>query len=176
MAEARIEATCPDCEKSFHVRPAERGKVTGCPRCGAWVDVPELGCSPTSAEVEEAARRDAREDERQLADIAAGLGVPVAAVALVDSVTGLMAWHAANAGMAEVPDVGAAGFCRLLRARVREEFGSSGAAVLRGWGLARSEDIGRIVFALVAAGRLEAGAEDSEADFAGLFAVDDYFA
>ena len=36
--------------------------------------------------------------------------------------------------------------------------------------------IGRIVFALVASGWIEASADDTPADFAGLFVVDDYFA
>jgi hypothetical protein len=51
------------------VLSAELGKVVDCPHCGGWVDVPELGRTPSTAEVEEAAAlRKAREYERQLAE------------------------------------------------------------------------------------------------------------
>jgi len=42
-------------------------------------------------------------------------------------------------------------------------------AILREFGLHRSEDVGRIVFALVGKGRLRAREGESEGDFAGLF-------
>lgn len=110
---------------------------------------------------------------RALDEIAADLGLPVE---LVEAVVGDMAEHASSAGMQDnIPHLGAAGFCRLLRTRVRDEFGTAGAATLKGWGLARSEDIGRVVFALAATGWIEASPDDKPADFAGLFVVDDYF-
>lgn len=66
MAEARIEVTCPGCEKPFHIPPSEQGNVRECPHCGGWVDVPELGRPPTTAEIDDAmAQRTAREFERQ---------------------------------------------------------------------------------------------------------------
>jgi hypothetical protein len=69
MAEARIEVTCPGCEKPFHVPPAEQGKIAECPACGGWVDVPELGRPPTTAEMDDAAaQRTAREYDRQTAE------------------------------------------------------------------------------------------------------------
>ncbi len=69
MSEARIEVTCPGCVKPFHVPSAEQGKVVDCPVCGGWVDVPELGRPPTTAEVDEAAAaRSAREYEWQMAE------------------------------------------------------------------------------------------------------------
>lgn len=49
----------------------------------------------------------------------------------------------------------------------REEFGPLAATVFEEWGLARSEDVGEMVFQLVAAGQLSARAEDRREDFAG---------
>lgn len=112
---------------------------------------------------------------RGLDEIAADLGYSVEAVELVASVTNVMEWHVINAGMCEMPHLSARGFCQLFRTDVRAMYGVSAAAVLRGWGVTRSEDIGRIVFALVASGWLEASADDAITDFDGLFTVGDYF-
>ncbi len=49
----------------------------------------------------------------------------------------------------------------------REEFGPIAAAVFEEWGLARSEDVGAMVFQLVEAGQLSARPEDRREDFAG---------
>jgi Zn-finger nucleic acid-binding protein len=69
MVEARIEITCPGCNKPFLVPADEQGKLADCPNCLGWVDVPELGRSPTTAEVDEAAAlRSAREYDRQMAE------------------------------------------------------------------------------------------------------------
>lgn len=69
MADARIEVTCPGCTKPFHVPPDEQGKITECPNCRGWVDVPEFGRPPTLAELDDAAaRRNAMEYERQTAE------------------------------------------------------------------------------------------------------------
>jgi uncharacterized repeat protein (TIGR04138 family) len=113
---------------------------------------------------------------RTLDEIADELGFPVEAVDLVESITADMAWHTANAGLTEMPHLTAMGFCQLLRRHALGEFGRSAASVLTSWGLRDSSDIGRIVFALVAAGRIEASKEDSVDDFDGLFTVDEYFA
>ncbi len=95
---------------------------------------------------------------------------------LVESITEDMAWHAGNVGMAEMPHLNATGFCQLFRRRVLSEFGKSSASVLKSWGLHGSQELGQIVFALVAAGRLDASPEDSFDDFLGLFTVEEYFA
>jgi uncharacterized repeat protein (TIGR04138 family) len=50
--------------------------------------------------------------------------------------------------------------------------GKDSAALLRGHGLLRSEDVGRVVFGLVNAGLARRQESDSEADFRGLFALD----
>lgn len=113
---------------------------------------------------------------RTLDEIADDLGFPVAAVELVESITMDMAWHAANARMAELPHLTATGFCRLFRRHVLMEFGKSSVSVLKSWGLHGSDELGRIVFALVAAGWMVASPDDSIDDFVGLFTVDEYFA
>ena len=113
---------------------------------------------------------------RTLEVVAEERGCPGAAVDLVESITEDMAWHAGNVGMAEMPHLNATGFCNLFRRRVLSEFGKSSASVLKGWGLYGSHELGRIVFALVAADRLDASPEDSLEDFVGLFTVDEYFA
>jgi uncharacterized repeat protein (TIGR04138 family) len=112
---------------------------------------------------------------RTLGEIADELGFPFEAVDLIESVTADMAWHAANAGLTVMPQLTAKGFCQLLRRRAQSEFGKSAASVLTGWGLRDSCDVGRIVFALVAASWIEASQDDSVDDFVGLFTVDEYF-
>jgi uncharacterized repeat protein (TIGR04138 family) len=47
--------------------------------------------------------------------------------------------------------------------------------LLREWGIGRSEDIGRIIYAFVAAGWMRAEAGDSVEDFNGLFTLDSWF-
>lgn len=56
-----------------------------------------------------------------------------------------------------------------------ERFGCLAANVLRDWGLARTEDVGCIVFHLVENGLLGASEKDSPADFADGFSFDDAF-
>jgi uncharacterized repeat protein (TIGR04138 family) len=48
--------------------------------------------------------------------------------------------------------------------------------LLAEWGLCRSEDVGRIVCGLVSAGLAQAAEEDSQADFNGLFTLENLFA
>ncbi len=68
MTDARIEVTCPGCDRPFHVAADEQGRVADCPHCGGWVDVPDLSRPPTAAELDEAAaERNLTEYERQLA-------------------------------------------------------------------------------------------------------------
>ncbi len=55
MSNAKIQVACPGCEHAFSVDPAQQGTVVECPECRGYVDVPELGREPTTAEVEEVA-------------------------------------------------------------------------------------------------------------------------
>jgi hypothetical protein len=57
---------CDSCGNSLSFPPTDVGTVQECPECGGYIDVPELGRPPTTAEVEEAAAsRAAREWELQ---------------------------------------------------------------------------------------------------------------
>ena len=68
------------------------------------------------------------------------------------------------------PEVRAADLCRALTQYALEHYGNRDDAVatFRFWRLERSEDAGEIVFGLVEAGLMVAGAKDSRGDFAGL--------
>jgi hypothetical protein len=69
MAEVRIEVTCPGCQKPFLVPVSEQGHVADCPHCQGWVDVPEVGRPPSTAELDEAASaRHKTEYDRQLGE------------------------------------------------------------------------------------------------------------
>lgn len=56
-----------------------------------------------------------------------------------------------------------------------ERFGRLAQPVLEHWGVRRTEDIGRIVFALVSAGLLAALPTDTEEDFAAVYEFDEAF-
>jgi uncharacterized repeat protein (TIGR04138 family) len=73
--------------------------------------------------------------------------------------------------------VGARLFCHAFRDYARLRFGGEERAIgaLAGMGIRRSEDVGRIVFALVDAKRIMAAPEDSLEQFAGLFTVENLF-
>ncbi|MEZ6143391.1 MAG: hypothetical protein R3B84_22720 [Zavarzinella sp.] len=118
-----------------------------------------------------------KEPSKSFDELAEELGIDVEAFALFDVVMQEISWHTLNAGMDDnPPHLGAAAFCRLLRSRTHHEFGEDSVEILKGWGLHRSEDIGRVVFALVEAGWIDASPDDKRADFDHLFLVEDYFA
>ncbi len=56
-----------------------------------------------------------------------------------------------------------------------EEFGPMTKTVLNGWGIARTEDVGEIVFNMVETGLLGKTDEDSRADFANGYDFDEAF-
>lgn len=64
---------------------------------------------------------------------------------------------------------------RACRDHALEQFGLMSQPVLRHWGIRRTEDIGRIVFALVEVGLLVTQTTDREEDFRGVFDFDDAF-
>jgi uncharacterized repeat protein (TIGR04138 family) len=57
----------------------------------------------------------------------------------------------------------------------RQQFGLLAPVVLSHWGIARTEDIGRIVFTLVEVGLLVTQPGDSEADFGGVYQFAEVF-
>lgn len=62
-----------------------------------------------------------------------------------------------------------------IRAFALSEFGPMTRTVLAGWGIARTEDVGEIVFNMVDAGLLGKTEEDSREDFADGYDFDDAF-
>lgn len=65
--------------------------------------------------------------------------------------------------------------CFGLRDWAIKQYGPLARTVLQSWGIRRTEDFGRIVFALVDAGLLRKTDQDSPADFQGVFDFDEAF-
>jgi len=65
--------------------------------------------------------------------------------------------------------------CMGLRDYAIKQYGPLARSVLRTWRVHRTEDFGRIVFALVEAGRLRKTEEDSAEDFQGVYDFDEAF-
>jgi uncharacterized repeat protein (TIGR04138 family) len=142
-----------------------------CPECGA----------PVIASVREAEANDLGLYERlrrSLAHgIAAQLGYPPDAVMFVaDACT--YSTKGDEAGTGRPPPLGAEAACRAVRRFAATYFHSPDEAreLLAAWGIARSEDVGRIVVALAASGWLDAVPGLGEADFAGRFETATLFA
>jgi uncharacterized repeat protein (TIGR04138 family) len=113
---------------------------------------------------------------KPLGTIAEEVGFPVDAITLVADVGPYMARRCMYMGRSHVAHTDAHGFCKQLLLLAIESFGSARACtVMENWGIYRSEDIGRIVFALVHTGWLEASETDAESDFAGLGTVQQLF-
>ncbi len=64
---------------------------------------------------------------------------------------------------------------RACRDHALEQYGLMSLQVLRHWGIRRTEDIGRIVFALVDVGLLVTQSTDREEDFRAVFDFDEAF-
>ncbi len=62
-----------------------------------------------------------------------------------------------------------------LREHAIERFGMLAPAVLRHWNVLRTEDFGRIVYAMIDSGLLSKTADDSIEDFAGVYEFDEAF-
>lgn len=65
--------------------------------------------------------------------------------------------------------------CLGLREFAVREYGMLAKTVLQSWGVQRTEDFGRIVFALVETGILRKSDDDTLADFTGVFDFDEAF-
>jgi uncharacterized repeat protein (TIGR04138 family) len=66
--------------------------------------------------------------------------------------------------------------CQGLREYALEQYGLLARTVLRHWNIQRSEDFGRIVFAMIDAGLMAKTDEDSLADFNGVYDFNQAFA
>ena len=65
--------------------------------------------------------------------------------------------------------------CLGLRDYAIKQYGLLARTVLAHWGITRTEDFGRIVFALIDAGIMRKSAEDCLEDFQGVFEFDEAF-
>jgi len=65
--------------------------------------------------------------------------------------------------------------CLGLRDYALQKYGMLGRTVLERWGIRRTDDFGRIVFAMIEAGLLRKSEEDSEADFHAVFEFEEAF-
>jgi hypothetical protein len=64
--DVRLQLRCHSCGHTVSFPASDVGTVQECPECGGYIDVPEIGRPPTTAEVEDAAReRTQREWEFQ---------------------------------------------------------------------------------------------------------------
>ena len=77
--------------------------------------------------------------------------------------------------MPEIRHVTGQQLCLGLREYAIERFGMLAPCVLRHWNISRTEDFGRIVYALIEAGRLDKSADDSIEDFHAVFDFDEAF-
>lgn len=96
----------------------------------------------------------------------------------------------ASQGVADVADQGLGGFmepeahtrhvsgqelCMGLRSYAVERYGLLAKTVLRGWGVLKTEDFGKIVYAMVDAGLMRTSEHDSMDDFRGVYEFDEAF-
>ncbi len=65
--------------------------------------------------------------------------------------------------------------CLGLRDYAVQKYGMLARTVLERWGIHKTDDFGRIVFAMIEAGLMRKSEEDSEADFQGVFEFDEGF-
>ena len=65
--------------------------------------------------------------------------------------------------------------CLGLRDFAIQKYGMLARTVLERWGIRKTDDFGRIVFAMINAGLMRKSEEDSESDFQGVFDFDEGF-
>ncbi len=66
--------------------------------------------------------------------------------------------------------------CMGLRDHAIEQFGMLARTVLEHWSIRRTDDFGRMVFAMIEAGAMSKTPQDSPEDFAGVYDFDEAFA
>jgi uncharacterized repeat protein (TIGR04138 family) len=145
-----------------------------CPECGQPV-LKTLQAVP-ACEDEELDDLLLAHQRKRYESIATKAGCTVDAVQVVRDVCHHAAAQTTAFG-AEQRHVSAREVCDALAKHVRYYFEdlAEGKELLAEWGIRTSEDMGRIVFAMVEAKWMEARPEDSESDFAGLFTLDTLF-
>ena len=84
--------------------------------------------------------------------------------------------HGDKPGAGQDRHVNGQQLCLGLRDYAVHRYGLLARTVLQRWGISRTEDFGRIVFALIEAGILRRSDDDSAEDFRGVFEFDEAFA
>jgi uncharacterized repeat protein (TIGR04138 family) len=106
--------------------------------------------------------------QQQLHDLAARIGYPVGAVLFVAAALETVCLTRRQEREASGGHISAREFCQWLLGFWEEDT----AAILREFGLGKSEDVGRVIFELVGAGLVSRQESESEAEFQGLFALE----
>jgi uncharacterized repeat protein (TIGR04138 family) len=79
-------------------------------------------------------------------------------------------------GMASTEHVSGQQLCMGLRDHAIEQFGMLARPVLEHWGIRRTDDFGRMVFAMIEAGAMSKTPQDCVEDFFGVYDFDEAFA
>lgn len=78
-------------------------------------------------------------------------------------------------GGGEIRHLSGQQLCLGLREAAIDEYGMMARSVLRHWGVTRTEDFGRIVYTMIAAGILASSPDDRIEDFAGVYDFEEAF-
>jgi uncharacterized repeat protein (TIGR04138 family) len=164
----QTDARCVHCTYNLRGLPFNGN----CPECGRpvlnTVRIKVRWPRPTTPE----ARKALEANAARLGAAARNSGYPQEAFLLV-----IGAMHFAGMGKGPGTRVSARDVCDGLREYAPLRLGGIRDALLTmaAWNIRRSEDVGRIIFRMVEAGRLRASDGDSEDDFKGIFTLNDFF-
>jgi len=163
-----VDVPCVECGYNLRGLSADGH----CPECGAEVaDAIEVA-KTVDVDVEAAAATDAAKARRRMYErVATLISYPVDAIAFVHAALSL-------AGPGCRPGEGgrlisARDVCNAVRKYAMWYFNDKDEALdlLTAWKVRSSEDVGRIIYGMVAAGMLKTSPDDSASDFDGLFVL-----
>jgi uncharacterized repeat protein (TIGR04138 family) len=165
MARVPIDTDLPCIACGYNLR----GLTTSdnCPECGR----PAIETVDAGADAQESDQVELAQRARAL-EVAEASGYGVDAVLFVSAALNYTLSHVRRE---EQEHVTAKDVCAGFREYVRMYFNDAAEAVdlLSEWGLRGSDDVGRIVFAMVETGQAKSADGDRPEDFAGVFTLDD---